>query len=254
MLYRFLLAFTLCVFISAGTARADFTAGKEAFDQKNWSAAAQFLLPLAQEGDAGALLLFGKMYADGLGVPQDPGKAFDLFLRSAQKGNAEAMVSVAALYSGGQGVEANKKAALEWFRKAAEQDHSVAQFVLGMALAAGDEKIGLQSNLIEAYKWLSLAGQDTDLPLRMRSTANKLAKHVYDKQMEIKNRSKADEALSSWKTKKWEDIAHTHVHWNTDTGQNVTTATDEQTTPSPQEPEVMPDDTQGETLPDGDKE
>lgn len=254
MLYRFLFAFTLCAFIFSGTARADFADGKEAFDQKNWSAAAQFLLPLAQEGDAGALLLFGKMYADGLGVPQDPGKAFDLFLRSAQKGNAEAMVSVAALYSGGQGVEANKKAALEWFRKAAEQNNSVAQFAIGMALAAGDEKIGLQSNLIESYKWLSLAGQDTSLPLRMRSTSNKLAKHVYDKQMEIKNRSKADEALSNWKPKKWEDIAQTHIYWNTESSQDVTDAAEEQDAPALQEPEMIPDDTQDETAPDSGKE
>jgi hypothetical protein len=254
MLYRFLLAFTLCVFISAGTARADFAAGKAAFDQKNWAAATQFLLPLAQEGDADALLLFGKMYADGLGVPQDPGKAFDLFLRSSQKGNAEAMVSVAALYSGGQGVEANKKAALEWFRKAAELNNSVAQFAVGMALAAGDEKIGLQSDLVDSYKWLSLAGRDRDLPLRMRSTANKLAKHIYDKQMEIKNRPAADEALKNWKQKKWEDIAQTHIHWNTETGQDIVTVAPDQAAPSPQEPETVPDDNQGETVPDGDSE
>lgn len=250
MPYRFLFAFTLCLLLSSGTARADLAAGKEAFDKKNWSVAAQHLLPLAQEGDDGALLLFGKMYADGLGVPQDMKKAFDLFLRSAKKGNAEAMVSVAAFYGGdAQGVETNRKAALEWFRKAAEQNQSVAQFALGMALTGGDEKINLQADLVEAYKWLSLAGRDISLPLRMRNTSKKLARHIYDKALEIKDRPIAEEAVRTWKPKKWEDLSSTHIYWNVDTDQDVTAVPEEQ--PAPQDPETVPETIdEGETAPD----
>lgn len=249
MRYKFLLAFTLCLFLSSSTAHASFEEGKAAFDQKNWPVATQYLLPLAQEEHAGALLLFGKMYADGLGVPQDAKKAFDLFLRSSKKGNTEAMVSVAAFYgSEGQGIETNRKAALEWFRKAAEQNQSVAQFALGMALAAGDERINLQADLVESYKWLSLAGRDMSLPLRMRNTANKLSRHIYDKQMEIKNRSTADTALREWKAKKWEDIASTHIYWNTETDQDVTDTPKESS--DPQEPETPADHTENSATPE----
>lgn len=249
MRYKFLLAFALCLFLSTGTAHASFEEGKAAFDRKDWPVATQYLLPLAQEEHAGALLLFGKMYADGLGIPQDLKKAFDLFLRSAKKGNTEAMVSVAAFYGGDQtAVEPNKKAALEWFRKAAEQNHSVAQFALGMALTAGDKDVNLQANLIESYKWLSLAGRDDTLPLRIRRTSNKLARHIYDKEMEIKNRPIAEERLAKWRPKKWEDLASTHIYWNTDTDQDVVNTPVDQ--PDPQEPETPADHTEDSATPE----
>jgi len=246
MFYRILIAFTVCLLLSSGTAFASFEEGKAAYQKKDWGNTVRLLLPLARNNHDGALLIIGKMYADGQGVPADMKKAFDLFNRAAKLGNPEAMVSAAAFYSAGEGVEKNMKAAFEWFRKAAEMNFSIAQFSLGIALAAGDEENDLKANLPESYKWLMLASRDPLLPPHIKRTAQKLARHARSEEMTPEQRLQGDQALRSWRQKTWEDISATSVYWSEDAASENTPETTPETAPETP-PETAPDATPNDT-------
>jgi TPR repeat protein len=61
----------------------------------------------------------------------------------------------AQLYREGKIIPQDYNVALFMLHKAAEQGNSLAQFNLGVMCAAGE---GLKQDLVQAYKWFSLAG------------------------------------------------------------------------------------------------
>ncbi|HWT96193.1 MAG TPA: tetratricopeptide repeat protein [Terriglobales bacterium] len=92
--------------------------GWHAFDIGDYKTALQIWEPLAQQGDANLQVLVGSLYDYGQGVPQD------------------------------------KKQALQWYVMAAEKGLGRAQLAAGSLLA----KNGKQQDLVEGYKWLTIAG------------------------------------------------------------------------------------------------
>jgi TPR repeat protein len=92
--------------------------GWHAFDVGDYKTALQIWEPLAQQGDANLQVLVGSLYDYGQGVPQD------------------------------------KKQALQWYVMAAEKGLGRAQLAAGSLLA----KNGKQQDLVEGYKWLTIAG------------------------------------------------------------------------------------------------
>ena len=74
--------------------------------------------PLAEQGDANAQALLGKMYEEGVGVKQDNVKAVKWYRRAAEQGNAEAQSMLGVGYLFGEGVQVNKSLAKEWLGKA----------------------------------------------------------------------------------------------------------------------------------------
>jgi len=94
------------------------------------------------------------LYAQGLGVPQDPAQAADLYRHAAEQGNATAQFNLGLLFDNGEGVDKDFAQAAEWYKKAAEQEVPRAQFNLGAMYVNGD---GVPRNLVEAYFWLDLA-------------------------------------------------------------------------------------------------
>ena len=64
--------------------------GTEAYKQRNWAEALEWLLKAAEKGDAKAMLLLGNMYQYGWGVEEDWGKALDYYSEASDKGNGEA--------------------------------------------------------------------------------------------------------------------------------------------------------------------
>lgn len=72
----------------------------------------------------------------------------------AQQGDANLQVLVGSLYDYGQGVKQDKQQALQWYLMAAEKGLGRAQFAAGSLLV----KSGKQRNLVEGYKWLTIAG------------------------------------------------------------------------------------------------
>lgn len=71
----------------------------------------------------------------------------------AQNGDSNLQVLVGSLYDYGQGVPQDKKQALQWYLLAAQKGSGRGQYAAG-ALLIKDAK---QRNLVEAYKWLTIA-------------------------------------------------------------------------------------------------
>ncbi|HCN07703.1 MAG TPA: hypothetical protein DIT01_07195, partial [Lentisphaeria bacterium] len=57
----------------------------------------------AEQGDAAAQLNLGKMYATGLGVPEDDAEAFKWFRKAAEQGYADAQYHLGLMYANGEG-------------------------------------------------------------------------------------------------------------------------------------------------------
>jgi len=71
-------------------------------------------------------------------------------------GDASAESNLGFMYEKGLGVPRNPAAAVSLYRKAANQGHPPGQFALGRLYYEG---VGLQRDLVEAYKWMYLAGR-----------------------------------------------------------------------------------------------
>lgn len=90
---------------------------------------AGLIKPCAENGDAKAQLMLGKIFYSGLGVNKDDHKAAKWFRKAADQGLADAQYQLGLLYVEGDGVEENKGAAIDWLYLAAQQGHEYAQFV-----------------------------------------------------------------------------------------------------------------------------
>ena len=74
----------------------------------------------ADQGHATAMHDLGILYANGLGVVQDTGKAREWFEKAADKGDANAMFNLGVFYEKGDGVAQDRAKAREWYQKAAD--------------------------------------------------------------------------------------------------------------------------------------
>jgi TPR repeat protein len=75
-------------------------------------------------------------------------------LSLAEHGDAHAQLSLAGMYYNGQGAQQDYTEAAKWTRKAAEQGYTPAQADLGVLYWNGQ---GVQQDVVLAYMWLSLA-------------------------------------------------------------------------------------------------
>jgi hypothetical protein len=73
-------------------------------------------------------------------------------------GNASAQHNLGFMYEKGYGVPRNPAIAANWYQKSANQGYPAGQLALGRLYFEGD---GLQRDLVEAYKWMYLAGRGT---------------------------------------------------------------------------------------------
>jgi TPR repeat protein len=104
-----------------------------------------------------SLYTLGRIYADGVGVPEDDDKAFALLLAAGQGGLDRAQYDLAEMYRDGRGVAADQSRAAEWFRRAAMQGYAKAQNKLSIIYAKGR---GVEADPVEALKWAILAARE----------------------------------------------------------------------------------------------
>jgi len=103
-------------------------------------------------------------------------KALVEFRPLVEKGHAGAEFMVGVMYFQGRGVVKNPKIAAIWFHKAAIKGHAGAQLAFGSIHIRG---VGVYQDLIQAYKWLTLAA-DSKVPglqqqaVTLRGDAEKL--------------------------------------------------------------------------------
>ncbi len=142
----------LCAGLSAG---ADLASARQAYEKKDYDSAFRELKPLAEQGNADAQLILGKMYMKGDGVLKDPDQAMKWFKASGAQGNADAQFFVGSMY-----LMPRKDIAegVKWLRVSAEQGNQDAQLLLGKAYMEGTRE--LPRDLVQAEMWLLLAAKD----------------------------------------------------------------------------------------------
>ena len=89
----------------------------------------------ADQGNAGAQLNLGFMYASGEGVLKDEAEAVRWYRLAADQGNARAQSNLGVMYASGEGVLKDEAEAVRWYRLAADQGNARAQFNLGFMYA-----------------------------------------------------------------------------------------------------------------------
>lgn len=112
---------------------------------------------LAKKGDAQAQLSLGKIYDLGLGVSENDVTAVKYFRLAAKQGYADAQYELGHMYYLGWGVAKDYPAALSWYRKAALQGHSQAQLDVAHLLTIGSD--GVEQDVATANKWNLLSAE-----------------------------------------------------------------------------------------------
>lgn len=123
----------LLLSLSLTLAAADFSAGLNAYQKKDYATAAREWRALAEKGDAPSQFNLGLLYVDGLGVPQNFTEAAAWFERSAQQDYEKAQLNLGAMYGSGRGVKRDYVQAYKW---------------LNVCAAKGDQKCVAQRDLV----------------------------------------------------------------------------------------------------------
>lgn len=150
------LYFASTILISSGLcAGADIAAAQHAYKEQDYAAALKESMPLAEQGNADAQLLVGRMYLMGQGVAKDAGQAIKWFQASAAQANADAQFMLGSMYLLPQKDVAE---GVKWMRLSAEQGNQDAQYVLGKVYIKGLQ--GLTRDPVQAEMWLRLSAKN----------------------------------------------------------------------------------------------
>jgi len=156
---------------------AAYEAGVEARDAGDTDTAAEHFRRAAELGSDEAAFQLAIMYEHGRGVPASMRRAMEWYHQAAEAGNEKAQFNLAHLYATGRNMEHDPAAAAKWYRESATQDNPHAQFALGLMLYFGEENV--PRDLVEAYKWLSLAVLNFDTN-HFRDDAGDARRHVLE--------------------------------------------------------------------------
>lgn len=116
---RMMLFVTALVWLGLSPARADFTAGLQAYDGGDYGQALAEWQALAQVGDPDAQTALAGLFIQGLGVARDPAMAVHWYRRAALQGAVMAQLNLGDLYARGLGVERDLVRAYAWLELAA---------------------------------------------------------------------------------------------------------------------------------------
>jgi TPR repeat protein len=115
----------LSVMLAAPT-WADFQAGLDAYNSRDYETALKEWRPLAEKGNVKAQVSLGIMYSQGRGVPQDYVESVKWVRLAAEQGSAGAQYNLGRMYFEGLGVPQDWVLALMWTNLAAAQGHEAA--------------------------------------------------------------------------------------------------------------------------------
>src|SRR6185312_6728050 len=150
-----LLAFLLACAPTA--ARADYAAGLQAYDNKDYTTAYMEWLPLAKQGDAKAQHGLALLYETGNGVPvKDDVEAAKWYAAAALQGIAESQANLALMFAEGRGVKQDYNRAASLWEQAADKGVAVANYDLGLLYLNG---YGVDKDPAQAAKWFEKAAE-----------------------------------------------------------------------------------------------
>lgn len=182
----------------SGPVRADYQAGVDAFEARDYSQALDELLPIAKQGHVEAQTLLGTLFRTGLVGNQDFITAEMWFLEAAAQDDPSAHYNLGMMYFQNEkmppGVDDTAeaaRAAVAHFHQAASLGHVRAQLYMGHFYAKG--KV-VERDPVEAYKWYQLAAWNRN---SLATTArDQLAANLTPKQMaEAKKRAREWEPM-----------------------------------------------------------
>ncbi len=133
---------------ATGPAWAGFDDGMAAAKRRNYQAAYEIWLPLAERGDRRAQYNLGVLYGRGLGVPQNFAAAAKWYLAAAEQGHTNAVANLGHAYEQGRGVARDFGKAAKWYRRAAEHGDIAARANLGTLYANG---LGVEQDDVQAH-------------------------------------------------------------------------------------------------------
>lgn len=145
-------------------ALADTAGAWQAYQSRNYAAAAKELATLAEAGDANAQFYLGTLYSDGKAVKRDYRKAAEWYGKAAAKGHADAEFTLGFLYLSGAGegegaVPADTQLAAKWLKAAAAKGNVGAQSALATIYGEG---YGVTRDSEESLRWAQNAAERGD--------------------------------------------------------------------------------------------
>ena len=123
---------------------------------QDYPLASHWLAKSASQDFPDALFELGILHFNGLGTPNNPGKAHQLWSRAAQLGHMFAQARLADLYAFGQRDTESYKKAFTLYTAAAKQGYAPAQYNLGVMYQKGR---GVTPNMQQAVKWWRRAAE-----------------------------------------------------------------------------------------------
>lgn len=160
--------------------------------------ASQWLESAADRGFAPAQYRLGSFFREGIGVNKDAKVAMTWFKKAADQGNVSAMHNLGVLFSEGvPNSQPDYASAAQWFSTAAEYGVKDSQFNIAILYTRG---LGVKQDLVEAYKWFSVAARQGDqeaikkrdalfsqLPPEKQSVALKAAEAFQQKKADVRS-------------------------------------------------------------------
>ena len=127
----------LALALAAGSTLAAESPSYTAYSQGRYLTALKLAEQEAAQGSKEAFTLMGEIYAEGLGVAQDFGKAADAYAKAADLGDANAQLSLGLMVAEGVGVRKDIRIAADLFERSAEAGNPAAQYNLALIYLQG---------------------------------------------------------------------------------------------------------------------
>ena len=132
--------------------------GDADFKAKKYKEAMSWYTKGAQKtGDPYYEAKIGWMHQQGLGVPRDPKKAYNLYLKAAEKGDGWSMHALGAIYWEGNGVAKDAQKAFQWYLKSALGDYAQSMYITALLYSAGK---GIEKNDQTSFQWMKKAAEN----------------------------------------------------------------------------------------------
>ena len=157
--------------------------------EQDFEKAVMWYMQAAAQGFAPAQYRLATLYERGRGVEKSLQRAMVWYQRAAQLGNVKAMHNLAVVSTALDRNNPNYQAAVYWFKQAASYNLADSQFNLAILYQNG---VGVPQNLVEAYRWFSLAARQGDLDAARR-------KDLLEKKLKKKDLLLAHNMLQAWK-------------------------------------------------------
>ncbi len=135
---------------------ANYSAGLNAFEKKDYKSAFSAWHPLANKGNINAQFNLAWMYEEGKGVVKDYQQAIIWYTKAAQQGDVKSQTNLGVIYANENNTLRDYKLALIWFTKSANKGDASAQNNLAWMYETGK---GVDKDNYQAIYWYTKAAQ-----------------------------------------------------------------------------------------------